>query len=197
MSAGSSEFEELLELAKSGDSDALSEISQTYAPQIRAIARVQIGPALQPYLDSVDIVQSIQKSIVTGLVNEKFRFTCREELMALMVLMVKRKVARHWKKLKRQQRLSGEIKKHESLQQLITNLVPDRSVDDSPELEQELQIVLNGLHTTDRNLIELRLNGYNTSDAAKKLGLDADVARVRLSRVRKKLRDHQMFAEFF
>ena len=193
----SEEFKQLLDLAKSGDADALGKISQTYAPQIRAIARVQIGPALQPYLDSIDIVQSIQKSIVTGLRDAKLRFTCREELMALMVVMVKRKIARQWRKVKRQQRISGEIGKNESLQQIIENLVPVDESENSLDLKQQIQSALDELQDVDRSLIELRLNGYNTIGAAKELGLDPNVARVRLSRARKKLRGHRLFSDFF
>jgi RNA polymerase sigma-70 factor (ECF subfamily) len=44
--------------------------------------------------------------------------------------------------------------------------------------------------------VELRLQGYSTADAARELGLDADVLRVRLSRLRQRLRAGGVLTEW-
>jgi RNA polymerase sigma-70 factor (ECF subfamily) len=44
------------------------------------------------------------------------------------------------------------------------------------------------LDVTERRVIELRLEGHSTAEVARQLDLDADVLRVRLSRLRQRLR---------
>ena len=55
----SDEFSHLLALARGGDSDALARIAEKYEEKLRIVARVHLGPALRPYLDSQDLVQSV------------------------------------------------------------------------------------------------------------------------------------------
>jgi RNA polymerase sigma-70 factor (ECF subfamily) len=45
--------------------------------------------------------------------------------------------------------------------------------------------------------VELRLQGFSTAEAARQLGEDADVLRVRRSRLSRKLRDSQVLREWF
>ena len=47
--------------------------------------------------------------------------------------------------------------------------------------------VLDKLDGLDRQLMELRLEGYTTAEAARKLGVSAGLLRSRLSRLRKRL----------
>ncbi len=47
-----------------------------------------------------------------------------------------------------------------------------------------------------RRVVELRLLGFSTAEVARKLGLDADVLRVRLSRMRRRLRDKQVILDW-
>jgi hypothetical protein len=52
-------------------------------------------------MDSMDVMQSVHRSLLTGLKNERFQFASPQQLIGLAVVMVQRKVARHWRKLKR------------------------------------------------------------------------------------------------
>ena len=56
--------------------------------------------------------------------------------------------------------------------------------------------ILPHLDDKDRRLVELRLQGFSTAEAARQLGEDADVLRVRLSRLRRRLRDNQVLSEW-
>jgi RNA polymerase sigma-70 factor (ECF subfamily) len=75
-----------------------------------------------------------------------------------------------------------------ALAELLVNLSggtddPQREAANREAIEQ----ILRACDATDRELIELRVEGYSTVDAARRLGLNPDVTRVRLSRLRKKL----------
>src|ERR1051326_9256484 len=101
------DFAALLARARGGDRAALEQLTTEYEPKLRLVARVLLGPALRPYLDSVDLVQSVHRSLMLGLRDEKFTPEGPENLLALALTLVRGKVARHWRRLQRQQRLSG------------------------------------------------------------------------------------------
>lgn len=52
------------------------------------------------------------------------------------------------------------------------------------------------LDETERRLIELRLEGCTTAEVARQLGLDPDVLRVRLGRLRRRLRQNGLLTEW-
>ena len=180
-----SEFQTLIERAGGGDAEAISELICRYEPEIRIVARARLGKQLRPYLDSVDIAQSVHRSLLAGLRGDRFDIASPEKLVGLAAVMVRRKIARHWRKLRRQQRDSytgkeGKTNDHEPA-------VPE-SAAEAVEVAEQLEHLTAGVEEVDRQIIELRLIGHSTADAARKLGLDPDVVRVRLSRLRAKLR---------
>ena len=82
-------FTALLARAQGGDREALDQLTREYEPKLRLVARVLLGPALRPYLDSVDLVQSVYKSLLLGLHNRKFAFDTSENLLALALTLVR------------------------------------------------------------------------------------------------------------
>src|SRR5262245_57385672 len=98
------EFEDLLVRARGGDREALAQLATKYEPKVRLVARVLLGPALRTHLDSLDLVQSVHKSLLIGLRQNRFDLATPENLMALALTLVRRKVARQWRRIRRQQR---------------------------------------------------------------------------------------------
>src|SRR5262245_54669086 len=101
-------FQNLLRRARDGDAASLDELARTYESDLRIAARVHLGPALRPYLDSIDLVQSVHRSLIRGLRDDKFNLDNPASLIALAMTMVRRKVARQWRRHRRQQRLDGQ-----------------------------------------------------------------------------------------
>ena len=99
------EFERLIELARTGDAAAIESLVEQYEPEVRTVVRLRLGQALRPYLDSVDVMQSVHKSLMIGLQKGRFDISSPQKLVALAMTMVRRKVARHWRKMRRQQRI--------------------------------------------------------------------------------------------
>src|SRR5262249_37493066 len=64
------------------------------------------------------------------------------------------------------------------------------------EYNDTVQRLCSDLGDTERRLVELRLQGYSTAEGARQLGVNADVLRVRLSRLRQQLRASQLLAEW-
>lgn len=167
----------------------MAELIAQYETEVRIVARARLGAVLRPYLDTVDVVQSVHRSLLIGLRHDKFDISTPDNLLALAVTIVRRKIARDWRRMRRQQRLSGG---HggTGLRQLLVTLsssLPDAQHD--VMLKEAIERVLNELDGLDRSLIELRLNGHNTAEAAAQLGIDAAHARVRLMRARRRLHE--------
>jgi RNA polymerase sigma-70 factor (ECF subfamily) len=197
MSAPSSDFGALLERARQGDQDALEELVRKYEPEVRIVARVLLGSSLRPYLDSIDLVQSVHRSLLLGLRQEKLRIGTPEQLVALAVTMLRRKVARKWRQNRRQQRLHAPNASQDDLVGVLTGLV---SAEPDParhaQLTEVVQRLWNQLAPLDRRVIELRLEGCSTAEAARLLNEDPDRLRVRLNRLRQQVRESGLFDDW-
>lgn len=183
------DFPTLLTRARGGDRAALDLLVREYEPKLRLVARVALGPALRPYLDSVDLVQSVHRSLMIGLRDQKFQLETPENLLALAATMVRRKAARHWRRMQRQQRLSIRGDSAADMAPLLGSLTP--ATEDparAAEAREQVRHVCDSLSDAERRLIELRLQGYTPAECAAELGLSAVAFRVRLTRLRQRLR---------
>jgi len=192
-----SQFVVLLQQARSGDRESLLELTRKYEPEVRIVARVLLGPSLRPYLDSLDVVQSVHRSLLMGLRAEKFDITSPEQLVGLALTMVRRKVARRWRQVRRQQRLDRAANTPENLADLLSSLVsaePDPAR--NAQINEAIRRLCARLSGIDRQLMELRLQGHSNVEIARQLGVDADVLRVRLSRLRQELRETGLMEEW-
>jgi RNA polymerase sigma-70 factor (ECF subfamily) len=181
---------ELLARVRDGDDEALAELLRRYEAKIRLTARHLLRPVLRRYLDSIDVAQSVQFQLMSGLRRGSFDLPDTETFMALAVTMVRRKVAQHWRHLQREHLirfgLPGSPAPDSS--RLTT---PGTPGDPAQVLQrsEELQHLWQILDPTERRLLELRLQGYSTVEAAAQMGSAANVLRVRLSRLRKRLNE--------
>lgn len=190
------DFQDLLARARQGEDSALDELARQYEPQLRLVARMLLGPKLRPYLDSVDLVQSVHKSLLIGLRDDRFDLSSPEKLVALALEMVRRKVGRHWRHLRRQERLEAGPAAADSVPDAFAALI-DRS-DPAPEaqLRDAVGHVCRHVTPAERQVLELRLEGHSTADVARRLGRDPDVLRVQLGRLRQRLRECGVLTEW-
>jgi RNA polymerase sigma-70 factor (ECF subfamily) len=182
MSSTNNNFGELLQRARSGDQGAITEVVQRYEGEVRVVAHFLLGRDLRPYLDSGDLVQSVHRSLLLGLRNDKFDIDSPKKLVALALGMVRRKAARHWRRCKRQLRLDVESN------ELPAALVCGQDPACAAQIQDALYHLWNNLDAEERRIVELRLEGQSTAEVARTLSLDADILRVRLSRLRRRLR---------
>lgn len=187
------EFTELLKRARQGDEQALAQLSQRYEKEIRLVARVKLGPALRRYLDSVDLAQSVHFALLQGMRHEKFDVSSPEKLVALAVRMMRWKLARHLRRLYRRQRIQSMMADNGA-----DMSTPDSAADPAllAQMNDEVALLMKELDETERRLVELRLEGCTTSEAARIMGVNADVLRVRLSRLRKRLQEQGKLADW-
>jgi RNA polymerase sigma-70 factor (ECF subfamily) len=190
------DFNTLLLRARQGDEAAIGQLVQQYEGIIRRAASGLLGQAMRPYLDSLDLVQSVHRSLLIGLRHDKFDISTPNNLIALALTMVRRKVARHWRKLKHQPSVQAPNNPDETNTHL--NQVPDTATGpaNTVHFTDEMQRLLAELDPTDRRLVELRLQGHSTADVARLLNVDSRFLRVRLGRLRKRLQERGLLNEW-
>lgn len=178
---------ELIALVRAGDEAALAELLRRYEPRLRLAARVLLGPLLRPHLDSLDLVQSLHRSLLPGLRQGKFAFDEPEQLVALSLTVIRRKVSDACRRLQRTPGADGTRDANE-----LADRVASARPDDDPErvaaVRDAVSRVLAELTEVDRAAVELRLEGLDSAEIADRLGTDAHAIRARLSRIRVKLR---------
>jgi RNA polymerase sigma-70 factor (ECF subfamily) len=181
-------FAKLISRVRAGDEQAAAQLVAAYEGIIRRRARRLLGPRLRVHLDSVDIAQSVNRTLLIGLRRASFAVSTPDELTRLALTLVRRKVARHWRKRKREaecrQSNEGMGSAETWAVERASQLEPSA---DPLQLEELAKKVLDRLDGLDRQLVELRLQGYTTAEAARKLGVSPAFLRNRLSRLRKRL----------
>jgi RNA polymerase sigma-70 factor (ECF subfamily) len=193
----SDEFAALLARARQGDAGALAQLVQQYEPDVRIAARVRLGPALRPYLDSMDVVQSVHRSLLSDLRQGRFDLASPEQLIALAVTLVQRNIARHWRRLKRQAAAgAGALGESGARQALLSLCSREADPASAVQFADAVDHFLSDLDELDRRLLELRLEGCSTAEAARQLGVGAGCLRVRLGRLRKRLLDGGLLSDW-
>lgn len=182
-------FTSLIEAAKKGDAIALDQLVKLYEPEVRLVARMRLSSVLRQHLDSVDLVQSVHKSILMGLSQARFDISSPDKLVALALTIVRRKAASHWRRHQRQKQMPTEGDSNRSLTDFFLQLEsPTPAAEEVSERRDFLEQLFANLDPLETQLIEFRIQGRSTVEIAKRLELDPDVLRVKLSRLRKKLR---------
>ena len=186
MSAARS-FAALLDRARQRDPEAIGELCRQYEARLRVAARVRLGPALRPYLDSMDLVQSVHRSLLIGFRQDKFSITTPENLIALALTLLQRKVARHWRRLQRQHQ--GDPANPDLLPQILATLSsPQAGPEEVAQFHDQVEMLCRQLSFSERKVLALRLDGYTLAEIAQQLGLNQVTLRVRLTRLRERLR---------
>jgi RNA polymerase sigma factor (sigma-70 family) len=181
-------FADLLQQARSGDTYAQARLCQEYERQVFIVVRVLLGPMLRPHLDSVDLVQSVHRSLLAGIRDAKFEFKTSEGLIALACTMVRRKVARKWRKLRRQSTTSSAPSDSQLLSSTLRSLYSrESSPSDLAQYDDSLEKLCKSLNPIERQMLERKLEGYTTGEVAQQLGLHPVAVRVRWSRLRERL----------
>jgi len=184
----SEDFSQLLALARGGDRAALTRISEQYEAKLRIVARVHLGPALRPYLDSQDLVQSVHRSLMVGLRGEKFDVSSPDKLLALTLTMLRRKIARQWRKLRRQTRHSSGSNDSSGVAELLTSLStrqPEPSA--AAQFHDTVTHLCQNMDTVEQQIVDLRLQGFAAPEIAAQMGLSPVNVRVRMTRLRQRL----------
>lgn len=184
MTRETDDLSDLLKQIAAGDDAALMQLLQRYEAQLRVAARVLLGPKLRAQMDSLDLVQSVHRVLLPGLRDGKYDVSTLDKLLALARTVVRNKVIRNWRRVQREQATRSK--------KAATDPENRGAIDDPAHaiLTEDLKrSILSGLSGLDRQLVELRIQGYSTGEIAQRLNCDPHALRARLSRLRQRLRE--------
>jgi RNA polymerase sigma factor (sigma-70 family) len=176
-------FRTLVDLARRGDERALIELTQSYEREIRLAARVLLGPLLRPELDSMDLVQSVHRRLIIDLRRGKVGASGPEQLRGLVMTIMRHRVGQWRRRQLCRQRLDG-VARDDGRRSYAAESREAACVAEDDDRASQL---MSRLNPAEREVDQLRLRGYSTAEAARELGLDPDVLRVRLCRMRRRL----------
>jgi RNA polymerase sigma factor (sigma-70 family) len=180
-------FLDLLARVRGGDDSAAAELVQRYERIVLRSVRSRLGKDMRSAMDSMDVMQSVHRSLLTGVKSQRFQLASPQQLIGLAVVMVQRKVARYWRKLKQFPIGSGVGGKSvvTSLEAIISDELAPSEMAAASEL---LERLLGQLGDIDRQLVRLKLDGHSSVEVGQIMGCDPAFIRMRWSRLRQMLR---------
>jgi DNA-directed RNA polymerase specialized sigma24 family protein len=176
------EFAELFAQARQGDQGALAALQTALEEKLRKAAHRRLGRVLRRYVDSMDIVQSAQRTLLRGLREGKYDIPGPEKFTALALRILQRKVAQKWRKVRKDLNLCDRLAQDPN---------PRTSAPDGAAQAVENTEVVNHLmkymNETEKELVQLLLQGHTITSAATLLALSPAYARVLMSRMKARL----------
>ncbi len=179
---------ELVQRCRDGDQEAATILFRRYVNRLIGLVRDKLSQRFASRMDAEDVVQSAYRSFFGGLGNGEFTVERTDELWGLLAAITMhklyRKVAFHNAKRRSVQREqpAGAENVLDEFPQLIAELpTPAEAV----EVVEELDHVMNRLPPLERRVLELRLEGYSSTEIADRIHRSDRTVR----RAMEKLRD--------
>jgi RNA polymerase sigma-70 factor (ECF subfamily) len=177
---------ELLEQWRAGDEGAAKALFDIYVERLVALARRRLSQRLASRIDPEDVVQSVFRTFFGRARAGQFRIEDQDDLCKLLMRITVHKtlkqVAFH-KAAKRdpnQETVQGSSSQEMLLELLDRDPTPDTAV----EFLDQLEHLLARMRPLDRQILEMRLQGFSNEEIAKKLDIyDRKIRRV-IERIR-------------
>jgi RNA polymerase sigma-70 factor, ECF subfamily len=188
-------FDTLMDRLRTGDQAAASEIFERFARRLVGLARAQLGSHLKRKIDAEDVMQSVFKSFFHLHDQGRLEFADWDSLWSLLTLITLRKCghkAEHFHAACRN--VNREISPANSDEDACDRwqaIAREPTPDEAAVLSETVEQLFAGLEASDRLIVELRLQGCDTTDICRQSGRsERSVYRV-LERVKRRLLDRQ------
>ena len=175
-----------VELWRAGNEGAARQLFEAYAEKLMALARRRISQRLASRLDPEDIVQSVFRTFFHRAREGEFSFHDQDDLAKLLVRITVhktlRKVAFHKAEKRNAVRETGQGAESQACWEELLDAEP--SPDEAVTFLDQLENFLSQLQPMERQILEMRLQGYTNDEISEKLNIyDRKIRRV-LERVR-------------
>jgi RNA polymerase sigma-70 factor (ECF subfamily) len=181
-----SDDREALERWRAGDEAAARQLFDQYAERLIALARRRINQRLASRIDPEDVVQSVFRTFFHRAQQGQFRIADQDELSKLLVRITLHKTLRQ---VAFHQAAKRELTREES--QGERSKVPvEEMLDREPTSEEavafldQLEHFFNRLRAQERQILEMRLQGYDNDEICQKLGIYERKIRRVIERIR-------------
>jgi RNA polymerase sigma-70 factor (ECF subfamily) len=176
-----SDFHDLIRRVRAGEEAAATELVSRYEPAIRRAVRIRLGDTrLERAFDSMDVCQSVMASFFVRAALGQYELDAPEQLLKLLATMARHKLADRVDQERAGCRDNRRVEEGsaETREVASGSSTPSRQVA-ARELLEEVQ---RRLSHEERQLVELRQQGFGWAEIAGQLGGSPDSLRKRLSR---------------
>ena len=181
-----SPIDRFLEDLGRGDEQSARQLFDTYVDRLVALARARISQRLASRVDPEDIVQSVFRTFFGRVKEGRFQINDQDDLCKLLMRITVHKTLRqvaHHKAIKRDP--ARETGQDDGAREHILEVL-DRGPNHEDEVAfvEQLEKFLGRLRPQERQILEMRMQGYNNEEIARQLGIyDRKIRRV-IERVR-------------
>ena len=156
---------------RAGDEQAARELFDRYADRLVALARRRLGQRMARRVDAEDVVQSVFRTFFVRAKEGQFTIRADDDLCKLLfrLTMIKTiRQVRHHKAAKRA--LGQEVEPNPDAPAEVQPI--DREPDPQAvnAFLDQLEHCLRQLRPQEREILEMRMQGFGTAEIAKKLG---------------------------
>jgi RNA polymerase sigma-70 factor (ECF subfamily) len=174
--AVSAEDQVLMELWRAGDEEAARRLYDCYVERLLTLARRRISHRLNSRLDPEDVVQSVFRTFFERVREGRFHVEEKDDLCKLLVRITVhktlRKIAVH---TAAKRDLNLELGQGKEAQERIQELLDrEPSPEETAAFLDQLEHFFSSLRPQERQILEMRMQGYNNDEIAAKLGIKHD-----------------------
>ncbi len=171
----------LLELCRAGNETAARQIFDRYVERLLALARRRISQRLAGRVDPEDCVQSALRTFFHRAKEGKFVITEQDDVAKLLMRITVHKTLRQVAFHQADKRDAGaELGQGAHAQKRWEQLLDEEpTAEHAVAFMDQLETFFNHLRPQERQILELRLQGFSNDDIAEKLGIyDRKIRRV-------------------
>src|SRR4051812_36186960 len=157
---------DLIKQFRDGSDSAARELFDKYCERLMRLAKRRIGQRMTSRVDPEDVIQSAFRTFFVRVRNDEFKFEGENDLFKLLVRLTVHKTLRQvafHRAAKRNPEL--EAAQASDAYELLQQLTAD---DPPPEVEvalvDEFERFMNQLTTFERRVLEMKLQGYSTTE---------------------------------
>jgi RNA polymerase sigma factor (sigma-70 family) len=169
----SDSFAGLLRRLEAGDPEAAAVVFDHYARRLIGLARRQLDARLRAKVDPDDIAQSVFRTFFRRHAEEPFDLASEDALWALLAEISLRKCGRwnrHFRARKRSVTREAPLPAAEDSTRDEPLDAAEPSPEDAAILAETVEELLRGLDDRERTVCEMRLQGYQVQEIARRLG---------------------------
>jgi DNA-directed RNA polymerase specialized sigma24 family protein len=165
---------DLVKQWQAGSEQAAGELVRRYAERLLGLARNLLSARLARHVDPEDVVQSVYRCFFTSARTDRYAFERSGDLWRLLALMTAHKV-------------QGQVEHHAAGKRAFSRVHPfgtessllnlqaavfsrEPAPDEGAVLVEELERVLEPFPPLQRQIVELRLQGYLPGEIAERIG---------------------------
>jgi RNA polymerase sigma-70 factor, ECF subfamily len=174
----------LLRFVRDGDSAAAAALYRRYVDRVRALVACRLGGRLAPRLSADDIAQSVFRVFFRGVAEQAYDVPPGEELWGLLAVLTRRKVR---ERVAFHQAACRDVRRTAVGDDTGLAAEPDAGAE-ADYLQVEVEEFLDSFHPADREIVGLRMGGYEVTEIAGRTGRSLRTVERVLQKARTRLR---------